>query len=343
MTSDFARDRYEQYADCLRITDISDPQDLFPGVKTIITNRGNWFVPNRSVRWRWQTIASYPNTTNPIRSRKQALITVAEPATVATNQPAGAGGIFIVMADSSLLTNGMLWHGDNAKLALRIGELMKRQERKKLVFLQNGRSLSPATERLADQMRKELEKRNASLDLPPPEPSLERMLKLGNAIAKEVADSNVLNEALAKQPRNVDPYKYFRFLVGLLVVLGLLWAIWKLLTSQTLRQLWLARRRMRHAYEIVSGNEAGDYRTAAGYLAREFCIQWTGSTHSKEWQQALALLLVRSPNISPDSKRQLSRVVDIASRGCHEQMSGPEFQLLGRTLSNLRSYIAVTV
>ncbi|MCC6509959.1 MAG: hypothetical protein IT423_12705, partial [Pirellulaceae bacterium] len=81
-------------------------------------------------------------------------------------------------------------------------------------------------------------------------------------------------------------------------------------------------------------------RTAAGYLAREFCQQWTGSIHSSDWQQTLGVLMVRG-TLAPADKQELTRIVDIASRGCHERMTGPDFQKLGKTIAKLRDQTLV--
>ncbi len=320
-------DSYEGFSDCVRVTNIQDRQGDFAGIRTLITNRAGWFKPSATSRWAWETVARFPNAVLPVEPQNKPLLSIGRPQN-------GNGGMIIVLADSSLLTNSMLWHGDNGLLALRLSELFERQGRDRFHFVRNNISLESVSERLAEQIRRESERLQPNL--PKPKPTMAQMLELGNIVAKEVIDSNVLNEALQRQPRHVSPARYFRLLIILLIAGTLAWILWKVLTSRNLREMWLARRRQRHAFEIHSGNEAGDYRTAASYLAQEFCIQWTGSHHSRQWQQALATLLVRWPSVTAADRHELTRIVDIASRGCHERMLGADFQKFGKTIDALR-------
>jgi hypothetical protein len=320
-------DTYEGFNDCVRVSEVRDREGLFSDVRMLITNRAGWFKPSEAMGWDWETVATFPVHTEPTKVQPKRLLCIGRPKN-------SNGGIAIVLSDSSMLTNNMIFHGDNSRLALHLAEVFQQQGRDRFVMLRNNISLDSISNRIAERMRQEQE-RMQQQNLPRPKPTLAQWLEMGNLVAKEVVDSNVINEALQRQPRNVAPERYFRFLVTLLVAASLIWILWKLLTSTSLRELWLARRRQRHAYEIQSGNEAGDYRTAAGFLAQEFCIQWTGSHHSRQWQQALATL-VRQPPITAVDRNALVRVVDIASRGCHERMSGPEFQKFGNTLEALR-------
>ena len=322
------QDVYEGYSDCVRVTNIRDRQGLFANIKMLVANRAGWFKPSESSDWDWETVATFPTASMPIEAQPKPLLCIGRPKN-------SEGGIAIVLSDSSLLANSMLWHGDNGRLALRLSELFHGQGRDRFYMLRNNISLDSVTQRLAEKMREEAARAQPP-NLPRPKPTYAQMLDLGNIVAKEVIDSNVLNEALQRQPRHMPPERYFRFLVILLIAGAMIWILWKLLTSRSLREFWLARRRQRFAYEIQSGNEAGDYRTAASYLAQEFCIQWTGSHHSRQWQQSLATLLVRWPSVTPSDRHELSRIVDIASRGCHERMLGPDFQKFGKSIDMLR-------
>lgn len=323
-----ALDQYETFADCVRVKSVHDPDALIRGVSTIITNRSGWFAPGASSPFTWHTLAAFPETTRPRGSGQQALIAVGRP-------EAPSEGIAIVSADASLFTNGMLWHGDNAFLAIRLSEALRGEARDRMVFIANGQTLGSAAQRLASQLRDE--QARAQLSSRPPEPALDRLLRLSNAVAKEVVDSNIVNEALRQQPRNLHPRRYFRLLIGMLIVAFILGIVWMLLTRRMLRTTWVARLRMKSAYEIQSGNEAGDHRQAAGYLAREFCHELTGSGHSVDWQNYLARLLASTPAINTSEQEELTRIVDIASRGCQERMNAPDLQRLGRTIAGLRA------
>lgn len=328
-----ASDTYEGYSDCVRVSNISDREGLFSGIGTLITNRAGWFRPSDSSDWDWEVVATFPVATVPVDGQPKHLMAVGRPRN-------GRGGMAIVLSDSSLLTNNMLWHGDNSRLALRLAELFKQQGRDRFHMLRNNISLDSITEKIAEKLRQERER--SQPNLPVPKPTFAQMLDLGNIVAKEVIDSNVLNEALQRQPRHMSARRYFTILIILLIAAVIAVVLVKMLTTGPLRELWLSRRRQRFSYEIQAGNASGDYRTAASYLAQEFCVQWTGSHHSRQWQQALATLLARMPSVTPSDRHELTRIVDIASRGCHERMMGSDFQNFGKKLDELRRYFIST-
>lgn len=322
-----SQDAYESFADCVRVSDIRDREGIMTGINTLVTNRAGWFKPSESSAWDWEAVATFPAATMPMEAQPKLLMCLGRPKN-------GSRGMAIVLSDSSLLTNNMLWHGDNSRLALRLGELFQQQGRDRFHMLRNNISLDSISERIAEKLREEQARMQPPL--PRPKPTFSQMLDLANIVAKEVIDSNVLNEALQRQPRHMSAGRYFRVLIILIIAAALAYILWKILTSRSLRELWLSRRRQRYSYEIQAGNEAGDYRTAASYLAQEFCIQWTGSHHSRQWQQALATLMARLPSVTPADRHELTRIVDIASRGCHERMLGPDFQKFGKSIDMLR-------
>lgn len=92
------------------------------------------------------------------------------------------------------------------------------------------------------------------------------------------------------------------------------------------------------AYEMrnLVGNGPGDYHNPAAHLAREFCLELTGTRLSAEWQKYLGRLMVVAQRLSRTEQDALKRIFDIASRGCREKMNGSEFQQLGKTIADLR-------
>ena len=49
------------------------------------------------------------------------------------------GGRLVLMADHSILINGMLWHGDNARLAVNLADWLSTGERKEVAFIVDGK------------------------------------------------------------------------------------------------------------------------------------------------------------------------------------------------------------
>ena len=330
-------DQYQGFNDCLRVIPRPDAEG-FSGVSEIVTNRSGWFIPE-TVGWlEWDVLAALPIDSRPVGSRKGAVLAVGR-------WGAQDAGIAIVSADAGLFSNGMLWHGDNAIAAIRVSELLCRGGTKtQLVFLADGQVM--------DSYRNRIDMTPAAAepaDIPPvPEPEMKKALRLANAIAKEVAESNVLNEALRQRPRGTQPSRYFRAFLYFVAVLMLLAILWLLLRSSVLQALFLAPRKMRSAYEMRehASSLADDFRNSAGYLARDFCWELTGSKHTADWQKFLAELLSNSrsssgslPNgalLSKAEQQELIRIIDIACRGCHAKMTSHEFQLLGKSLNLLR-------
>jgi hypothetical protein len=136
------------------------------------------------------------------------------------------------------------------------------------------------------------------------------------------------------------------YLAAVLILLAIIWA---LLASGALQAVFLAPRKMRSAYEMRehASSLADDFRNSAGYLARDFCWELTGSRNTADWQRYLAELMssVHSPNkalpngsvLSKIEQHELMRIIDIACRGFHTKMTSHEFQLLGKSISILRS------
>lgn len=338
VTSENSSDQYQGFPDCLRIAPNASVAD-FSGVSEIVTNRSGWFVPD-SVGWlEWDILASLPIDGQPAGSRGNAVLAI--------GRKTKSGGIAIMAADAGLFCNGMMWHGDNAVAAIRASELLcSGGQKTKLMFLADGMVMDSYHNRL-DLTQAE----NEPLEEPAvPEPELTKALRLANTIAKEVAESNVLNEALRQRPRGVQPSRYFRGFLYLVAILILLAIIWALLTNRTLQAVFLTPRMMRSAYEMRehASSLADDFRNSAGYLARDFCWELTGSRHTADWQKYLASLMssLHSPangslpngvNLTRIEQHELMRIIDIACRGCHTRMSSQEFQLLGNSISKLRS------
>jgi len=242
-----------------------------------------------------------------------------------------------VSADASLFSNGMLWHGDNAIAAIRVSELLCSSGRKtQLAFLADGQVLDSYRNRLDPAPEGDDE---SPQDRKLPEPELKKALRLANAVAKEVAESNILNEALRQRPRGIQPSRYFQALLYLVALLILLALVWALLASGTLQSFFLAPRRMRSAYEMreFASSNVDDFRSSAGYLARDFCWELTGSRHTADWQRFLAETLSKSTLVSKAELHELTRIIDIACRGCHARMTSHEFQLFGKSISILRA------
>ena len=336
VTSSNPLDQYQGFNDCLILAPHAGI-DSFTGVAEIVTNRSGWFEPDNLSMLEWTVLTSFPADCRPTSSRNKAVLAV--------GRWTSDRGIAIMSADAGLFSNGMMWHGDNAIAAIRVSELLCEGGKKtKLAFLADGQVMDSYRNRV--DLTQATEEPN---EAPPvPEPELKKALRLANAIAKEVAESNVLNEALRQRPRGIQPSRYFRAFLYFVAVLILLAVIWALLSSGTVRAMFLAPRKMRSAYDIRehASSLADDFRNSAGFLARDFCWELTGSRNTADWQRYLASLMANVnlpsnslPNglmLTKMEQHELMRIIDIACRGCHTRMSSQEFQLLGNSINKLR-------
>ncbi len=320
--------QYQDFVDCLRIPPRSDAG--LAGVSQLVTNRSGWFAP-RAAGWaEWEVVASFPGNCQPVAARQQSLIAVGR-------SRENSSGLVVVSADASLFTNGMLWHGDNAIAAIRITELICDATRSQVAFVIDGQAQGTYRDRTAPSPAAAAAPPLSTRE--PPRPELDDLVQLANVVAREIAEANVVNEALSQQPRNVDPARYYQGIWLVVALLLLCGTLWLLFSGGTLRTAVRPSRRMRAAYELqkpVDG-DAGDYRHAAGYLAREFCLEITGSRHSSDWQSYLASSSATSSSLVEAERQNLSRVIDIACRGYHAKLSAREFQQLGQTIATLRA------
>ncbi len=334
-------DQYQGFTDCLRI--VPEPPDMisFAGVSEIVTNRSGWFIPDSGGWFQWNVLAALPADCRPPSSQNKAVLAV--------GRWEIDNGVAIMSADAGMFSNGMMWHGGNAIAAIRVSEMLCSGGKKsQLVFLADGQAMGSYRNRVDLTQNNDEPQANPPL----PEPELTKAARLANAIAKEVAESNVLNEALRQRPRGVQPLRYFRAFLYIAAILVLVAIIWALLASGTLNAVFLAPRRMRSAYEMreYASSLADDFRNPAGFLARDFCWELTGSRHTADWQKYLASLMYSGqsgqgpsgslPNgaiLTKIEQQELMRIMDIACRGYHSKMTSQEFQLLGNSISKLRS------
>ncbi len=324
VTTNNSSEQYQGFEDCIRV---EMDAAAFEGVSDIVTNRAGWFVPN-TVGWlQWEIVARLPEDCRPVASRGNALMAMGQWVQKDT-------GLAIMSADASVFSNGMLWHGHNAVAAIRVSDLLCVEGKSQLAFVSDGVVLDSYRHRInpaADE--------DAMAETPEvPEPELEKALRLANAIARGVAESNIMNEALRQRPRSVQPSRYFRALLYCVAVLLLIGTVAVILMNGTFQSLFLPPRTMRSAYEMreYANSHADDFRTSAGYLARDFCWELTGTRNTEDWQKFLATLISKPATMSKSEYTELARIIDIACRGYHARMSSQEFQRLGKSLSELR-------
>ena len=333
-TSGYSPDRYQSFADCIRIRRLKSDDELVKGVREIVFNRTGWLSTPIDDSLDWQVIASMPATTLPRASRNQPLI-------LAGRDAAPQTGLMILVADESLFTNGMLWHGDNAIFAIQTSELLCRAGRRQLLFVRNGIPLPGYRE--SSGMQPPEPKQTNLPTIPPnvelPEPDFETKLALANAVIVEVQESNLVNEVLRDRPRQMRPLAYLRTVLLILLALATLFVLWRLMKKRLNLPALLRPRFMQSAFGVMSARQISnsEFGTAIVVLARDLCIELTGSRTETDWIRCLSERPA-SPmkNLSRTQRRELTDILGLALRGATIHLSRRRFQALGRAIKELR-------
>jgi hypothetical protein len=334
------RDQYLEFKDCIRIHDIDSLHPAMLGVNEIVSNRTAWLILHSNVTasnvFQWKSVASLPGKCNPATSSGQPVIAIGS-----TNVE--NSGMLALVADTSILSNGMIWHGDNATFAIRISELLTEGRRSGLSFIVDGRVMGRYRERMQPSERSttsnDREEQNIPMMQQMPETDLETKLRMANHVLKSVADSNILNEALANQPRPMNPRLYTFIVLGILASLGALWCLVYLLRRVP---TFLARQPVVphvSAFQMDAGsmNRNSQFGPAAFILAREFCRECSGSSGERDWKnKATGFQFSFAVPNDKVFKEKLEYVRSFEISNLVPRVSEKEFLKLGKTIQELR-------
>lgn len=332
-----SRDRYQSFADCIRIRNLKPGDQLVKGVAELVVNRTGWLSTPIDTSMEWQVIASMPPTTLPRSSRSQPLI-------LAGRRTAPLTGLMILVADESLFTNGMLWHGDNAIFAIQVSEMLSGKPRNRLFFVRNGSPLPGYRESSAmqppQQKQNERPWPTPPQDFQPPEPDFDTKLKLANAVIDEVQGSNLINEILRDRPRQMRPIAYLKTVMLILLVLATLFILWRLMQNRLQLPSLPHNRFMQSVFSVITTRQIknSEFGTAIVILARDLCIELTGSRTETDWIRCLSERTA-SPvkNLNVAQRRELTEILGLALRGATMHLSRSRFQALGRAIKELRA------
>ena len=176
-------------------------------------------------------------------------------------------------------------------------------------------------------------------DVEPPEPDLETMLKLANAVIDEVQDSNILNKTLNDRPRNVRPVAWLRTMLLVLLIAATLFVLWKVVQNRWHLVPHQHSRFLQSMYGVYSSNQlaTSEFGSALEVLSRDLCREITGSVVETEWVKMLSGGKGAAVSSLPRSlQKSLAEILSIATRGCRIHVSRKKFQSLGRTIDELR-------
>ena len=331
-----SRDRYQSFGDCIRIRNLKSDDELVKGVGELVVNRTGWLSKSVDNSMDWQVIASMPATTLPRASRNQPLV-------LAGRRNESLAGVLILVADESLFTNGMLWHGDNAVFAIQVSELLCKENRRSLLFVRNGNSLPGYRESAAMQEKEPRQEESPRPQPPanfqPPEPDFATKLRLANAVISEVQESNLVNEVLRDRPRRSRPLAYMKTILLILLALFTLFALWRLMQSHLQLPASSGNRFLQSVFGVITGRQVAnsEFGPAIVVLARELCIELTGSRIETDWIRCLSERTGSlAKNLNIVQRRELTEILGFAVRGATIHLPRRRFQSLGRAIKELR-------
>lgn len=328
---------YEGFNDCLIIEDIVQGHPLTQGITRLITNRSGWLTRPNSVRGKtdaWLPLAMLPTDASPEKSQSQALIALSQ----SKNKNSGSA---IVVADASVFSNAMLWHGDNGLFAIRVADWLCQTNRRQVIFLIDGIPVKAKSKSL-DQ-RDALSKKEQPLPNQREQTQVQleakNLLKFANTAIQKIAESNIANESLRNQPRGLSPKMYFQG-VWVLVAIALGIGVMILLMRRSrLGVDYLPVRSMRSWHDIQANQHhpLDQNGFAAETLARDFCRTWLGKDNYAAWQsylQDIDLELAQSTLTRADQDRVKS-LVELAVYGKKSLISDDQLLQIHQSIQNL--------
>ena len=337
ITSDDPATQYQELSDCLRVADVDASHTVMQGVREIIVNRSGWLsLPSANVM-NWQVVTTVPQTCHPKRSRGRPLIAISQ-----ISRP-GAGSLMIA-ADPTLFTNSMMWHGDNAVLAIRVSEELCQGEKKRLVFVVDGKPLPSYVQSPILQDAGQQEPSPPAPSSPPsvpseqPDPTWEQRLRVLNAVIQHVEESNLHNEALINNPRRPHQQLYPRVILLMIAVGTSIWllsVLWKRAGVQLNQTQSLV---MKSAQRMVSDttNSTRDYASIVRTLTRELCRELSGSSVPQDWQQSLSDPTMLTTLTKPE-RRMLEEIVKLAVDQDMPHISASRLRQIGSMIRQIRS------
>lgn len=275
---------YQGFRDCPVVNQLRPDTPVLRGVNSVVANRTGEISRMDDRFGIWSILAELPTVIDQ-RSRTRSKV----PLIAEWSSDKRGGGRLLVMADHSVLINGMLWHGDNAKLVVNIADWLSTGDRKEVVFIVDG---EPAKAMLALPPE-------VSDDLPPledlPTPTAKELWNLIkndplkfvtflDRFAAGMEDADVMNELLADQPADLPTPEYRRALyiaAGILAGIYILRLMGKVGSRPTTRPPRAVGQSVNFGQTRTLSS--GELHSASRELAQSALRQLTGSSDPIDW------------------------------------------------------------
>ncbi|MFY9255979.1 MAG: hypothetical protein WAO83_21165 [Fuerstiella sp.] len=326
--AELSSERYQDHQDCPLITDLTQDNPLVEGVRSLVANKSGWIDKPSWPTKTWDVAARLPADSLPTSSKRKTLL-------AEIPMPGDPTGLLLVCADQSLFTNGMLWHGDNAVLAINVSKALS-SGRRRLLFMVNGRPMGSFKD--SPEMQAASQPPKLPDNLPPI--TKETILPIANAVLQNVQQADVINSFLANRPRNMKESHYRRAMLFALAALALAFVIWKLSGNGPPLSHPMPTRRMLTAHALSSEHKANaaEFGISASMLARELCRELTGSTDTHVWIAQLSpdRLQQTSAVEKTLNENNLKSILELAVKTGTLHLPQKKFLSIGNTINQLR-------
>ncbi|MCU0711844.1 MAG: hypothetical protein MUC43_07270 [Pirellula sp.] len=270
--------KFSGFDDCVRVTRFRSSHPLVSNLTELVTNRAG-AIRRIGITGDSMQLAFLPDDCYPSEFAGKSILATGETQT---------NGAMVVLADPSILSNGMFSFGDNGEFASRLANYLSTDSRSKLFMSVDGQPV-----RLIRGIAGPRSPQGASApeegEPATTEPQFQTLLEVANSALQELANPEQINSRLKDQPRSINKRQYVIFVISALTVLLLLWGAVKLLSRSN---RWLKYRRSVGtvtAESMLRNGYPGDVknRMASEALAREFSRRWTGLSTASDWRQWL--------------------------------------------------------
>jgi hypothetical protein len=328
---------YQGFRDCPVVKAFQPDTPILDGVNSLVANRSGAISRLDDRLGSWSILARLPNSVDQRMRRRSQIPLIAE-----LKSRSRGGGRLLLIADHSILINGMLWHGDNAKLAVNLADWLSTGGRQEVVFIVDGEPVK-AMLTLPPEV---------SDDLPPledlPTPTWNDLwnllkndpwtfLKFLNRFSAAMEDANVMNELLANQPVDLPTPRYRQ---ALYIAAGILAAIYilRLMGKIGARPTTRPPRSVEQSAVVsqLRTLSSGELHSAGRELAQSALRQLTGSSDPQDWSIPVHDVEIEASFIHRKFVREnLKQLKKLATNSKRAETSPKDLKRLAKLISNV--------
>jgi hypothetical protein len=317
---------FSGFNDCVKVTRFRNSHPLVADLEELVTNRTG-SIRRTGITGDWTQLAFLPDDCYPGDFAGKSILGIGE---------TQANGAVVILADPSILSNGMFSFADNGELTNRLATFLAAGARSNLFMAVDGQPVR-LIRGVGGPNRGQ---NNPSSDEEPsnPEPQFQTLLEVANSALQELADPDRINSQLKDNPRNINKQQYIAFVISAITIMVLLWIVTRLLGRSN---RWIKYRRsvgtvtadamLRNGFPSDVKN-----RLASEVLAREFSRQWTGASTVSGWRQWLDdLRHLDRDNLPNQDRVALESLLAIAVFGGRTPMPDQELSKQSQQICDL--------